>query len=287
MIPFHRIAALQDKSRYQASAYPNTCAHLAQVQSLPTGEIDYQDFAAHLKANTSRPAIVNVNIGTTMKGAVDDLDRMLGILQAIGYSEDRFYIQCDGALLGVMMPFIQAAPMMTFKKPIGSVSVSGHKFVGTPMPCGMVLARKRYVKALSNDEVEYINNKCATITGSRNGHAPVFLWYALQCKGYEGMRRDVAYCMRTARYLKHMLDSAGITTMLNDVSNTVVFERPLDDALVRKWQLACEGDIAHVVVMPHVTIEQLDEFVADYINSRARLASAPAGPLLAWAGNRE
>lgn len=39
--------------------------------------------------------------------------------------------------------------MVTFKKPIGSVSVSGHKFVGAPVPCGVVITRMRYVMALS------------------------------------------------------------------------------------------------------------------------------------------
>ena len=39
--------------------------------------------------------------------------------------------------------------MVTFRKPIGSVSVSGHKFVGAPVPCGVVITRMRYVMALS------------------------------------------------------------------------------------------------------------------------------------------
>ena len=33
---------------------------------------------------------------------------------------------------------------MTFKKPIGSVSVSGHKFVGCPMPCGVSGVKGRH-----------------------------------------------------------------------------------------------------------------------------------------------
>jgi histidine decarboxylase len=56
----------------------------------------------------------------------------------------------------------------------------------------------------------------------------------------------------------------------------VVFERPREEAFVRKWQLACEGDIAHVVVMPNIDIEQLEEFVQDLVQSRARMAIAAA-----------
>lgn len=42
-----------------------------------------------------------------MKGAVDDLDLVLKTLDKIGYTEDRFYIHVDGALFGLMMPFVK------------------------------------------------------------------------------------------------------------------------------------------------------------------------------------
>lgn len=42
-----------------------------------------------------------------MKGAVDDLDLVLESLKDAGFSEDRFYIHCDGALFGLMMPFVK------------------------------------------------------------------------------------------------------------------------------------------------------------------------------------
>lgn len=55
-----------------------------------------------------------------------------------------------------------------------------------------------------------------------------------------------------------MLEQAGIKTMLNELSSTVVFERPPEETFIRKWQLACEGDIAHVVVMPNITLDTLE-----------------------------
>ena len=55
-----------------------------------------------------------------------------------------------------------------------------------------------------------------------------------------------------------MLEKAGVRTMLNELSSTVVFERPREEAFVRKWQLACQGDIAHVVVMPNITLDKLE-----------------------------
>ena len=65
--------------------------------------MDYAHFRELLAANCHRPAIVNLNVGTTVKGAVDDLDRVIEILRGTGYSEDRFYIHVDGALFGMMV----------------------------------------------------------------------------------------------------------------------------------------------------------------------------------------
>lgn len=42
-----------------------------------------------------------------MKGAVDDLDLVIKTLEETGFSHDRFYIHCDGALFGLMMPFVK------------------------------------------------------------------------------------------------------------------------------------------------------------------------------------
>lgn len=246
-----------------------------KINTLHSGEMDYDHFRELLLRNQDKPAIVNVNIGTTVRGAVDDLDKVIDVLQECGFNEDRFYIHCDGALFGMMIPFVKKAPMVSFKKPIGSVSVSGHKFVGAPVPCGVVMTRMKLIRSVSS-EVEYLNSRDATIMGSRNGHAPIYLWYTLTLKGYEGISKDVEKCLRNAHLLRKMLHEAGIETMLNELSSTVVFERPEEEEFIKKWQLACESDIAHVVVMPNISVPKLETFVAELIESRAKLAATKA-----------
>jgi histidine decarboxylase len=159
---------------------------------------------------------------------------------------------------------------VTFKKPIGSVSVSGHKFMGCPVPCGVVITRLDHVKVLSTD-IEYLSSRDATIMGSRNGHAPMFLWYTLNKKGYRGIRKEVQKCLRNAHYLTDRLKETGISAYLNALSSTVVFERPHDETFVHKWQLACEGSIAHVVVMPNVNVDKLDSFVEELVARRSSM----------------
>eukprot|EP00983_Pelagomonas_calceolata_P113189 1159959-Pelagomonas_calceolata.AAC.7 len=56
-----------------------------------------------------------------------------------------------------------------------------------------------------------------------------------------------------------------VATVVGAESPTLLWHthahRPLEEPFVRKWQLACENDIAHVVVMPNITIAKLEEFV--------------------------
>ncbi|XBI68903.1 hypothetical protein VPH35_048048 [Triticum aestivum] len=209
-----------------------------KIDALVTGEMNCADFRAKLLENLGRPAIVNVNIGTTVKGAIDDLDRIISILVECGF-QNRFYIHCDGALAGLMMPFIRQAPKVTFTKPIGSVSVSGHKFMGCPVPCGVVITR-------------------------------------LEHKGYKGIRKEVQKCLRNAHHLANRLKEMGVSASLNELSSMVVFERPQDETFVHKWQLACESSIAHVVVMPNMkeicprgNNKKLDDFVEELVARRA------------------
>ena len=97
-----------------------------KIDTLESGEINYDELELALKMHAGRPAIINVNVGTTVKGAVDDLDKVLECLQNAGYTEDRFYIHCDGALFGLMLPFIRKGTCLgKGARPVGVVALSG------------------------------------------------------------------------------------------------------------------------------------------------------------------
>merc|ERR1740130_2261558 len=177
------------------------------VATLPVGEIDYDELGRRLAANKGRPAILNVNIGTTVKGAVDNLDRVLRVLKAEGYERKDFHVHCDGALFAMMLPFIENAPQVCFEKPIDSIAVSGHKMLGSPMPCGVTICRAEHVKKVEM-RIDYLNSVDTTIMGSRNGQAALFMWHALRRKGVEGITREVRACLDTAGYLRACLDTA-------------------------------------------------------------------------------
>jgi histidine decarboxylase len=244
------------------------CMEPYPINTVSTGEInliDLENVLHNIKAKGQKVVIV-ANVGTTIKGAVDDVDGILLALQKQQFASSDFFMHIDGALFGIMLPYIQQQrgepQTITFAKPgIGSVSVSGHKFLGSPVPCGVVITRNTNIQCLAQD-IPYIASRDATILGSRNGHAPIFMWYALVKKGEKGLRQDVKLCIENAHYMRDTLINKGIQdVILNEYSSTVVFRKPNDEHFIKKWQLACNNDVCHVVIMPNVSREKIDIFV--------------------------
>lgn len=242
-------------------------AHFYKInaKTIPTtydGSIIIPLLKEEIKKNLDKPVIINVNIGTTVKGAVDDIEKIIELLKELNIPRNKYYIHCDGALFAMMMPFLkQVIFSIDFRLPIDSIAISGHKFLGTPMPCGVILTRRKLMEKLFNP-VEYLNSVDSTITGSRNGLSCLFLWNVIQEKGIEGFKKDVENTMNNAVYLEEQLKIRNISSFRNILSSTIVFERP-PDYIVKKWQLACTGDIAHVVIMPSVNKEKINIFLKD------------------------
>lgn len=228
------------------------------VKSQKNGEMDYKDFERLVKKNKNRPPIIVVNCGTTIKGAFDNLDKIQNILKKNHVKEK--YIHVDGALSGMITPFVKKSPFYSFDKGIDSIAISMHKFFGCPIMSGIVIARFKHVEGVKQ-KIEYINSHDTTISGSRNGQVPVYVWHIIKKYGNE-FKKDANQCLENAKYLRSKLEDKGYKAYLNEYSNTVYMDRPSDD-VIDKWQLSCYQDIAHVVVMQHVTKEKIDQFVEE------------------------
>ena len=209
------------------------------------------------------PAIILTTVGTTMTGAVDNIPKIKKILDELLI--ERHYIHVDAALSGMIMPFVDAPQPWNFKYGIDSMSVSGHKFIGSPIPCGIVLAKKANKERVAR-AVEYVGALDTTLSGSRNGLSPLFLWYGIKRHGKEGFKKMVDYCMETAEYSVKVFNDNGIKAWRNKNANTVVFPRPSQKILDR-WQIAVHKNIAHIITMPHVTIEQINKIAKDIVEN--------------------
>ena len=234
-------------------------ARYIMIKRQDNGEIDYDDLYEMIRVNRDVPAVIMANIGTTMRGAVDDIDRIRAVLSDLAVTNS--YIHADAALSGMILPFVDRPQPYGFDAGIDSVSVSGHKLIGAPLPCGVVLTKKPYVERVGR-AIEYVGVEDTTLSGSRNAFAPLMLWYAFARYGHDGFRELVNGMLDTAEYAVGQFNERGIPAWRHRNSVTVVFPRPAP-AVFRKWQMAPEGDIAHIITMPHVTRQMVDQLVAD------------------------
>jgi histidine decarboxylase len=229
------------------------------IRSQPNGEIDYEDLRETLRIRRDVPPIIFANVGTTMKEARDDIRRIHTILDDLAI-ENR-YIHCDAALCGGYAAFLDPPPAWDFEDGADSIAISGHKFLGSPIPCGIVLARRAHVDRIGHS-VAYIGSIDTTISGSRNGFTPLVLWYAIRSLGQEGMKDRIDHSLSTAAYAVDQFRRAGIDAWRNPQALTVVFPEPSEE--VRdKWQLASNNGFSHLICMPHVRRKQIDELIHD------------------------
>ena len=232
------------------------------IRSQENGEIDYVDFENTLKMNRHKPAIVLTTFGTTMKEAKDDVLKIRNILKGLAIQDS--YIHCDAALSGSYGAFMEPRLPFDFKDGADSISISGHKFIGSPIPTGVIITKRSNRDRISKG-ISYIGSLDTTITGSRNGHCPLFLWYAIKKLGTEGLKNRYLHSLEVAEYCEQRLNNIGIPAWRNPNSITVVFPKTTDEVKT-KWQLATEGDISHIICMPNVTKNQIDLFINDIEN---------------------
>lgn len=232
------------------------------IRSQQNGEIDYSDFENTVKMNRHLPVIVLANFGTTMMEAKDDVSKIKSILTNLAIHEH--YIHCDGALAGSFGSFMNPKIPFDIADGADSISISGHKFIGSPIPTGVLIAKRSNRDRIAKG-ITYIGSSDTTITGSRNGHSPLILWYAIKKLGVEGLKNRYLKSLETAEYCEAQLKAIGINAWRNPNAITVVF--PKTSKFVKdKWQLATEGNISHIICMPNVTKKQIDLFIDDIKN---------------------
>jgi histidine decarboxylase len=229
------------------------------IRSQKNGEIDYDDLRETIKINRDVPPIIFANIGTTMTEAKDDIKKIIDITDDLAISQR--YIHSDAAMSGAIAPFLNNKPAFDFADGADSVTISGHKFIGSPIPCGMTIVKKNHVNRIARS-VAYIGTMDTTISGSRCGFAPLMLWYAMKEHGVGGMIKRVDRCLRLAEFLEQLLKKHGIDAWRNTDAITVVM--PQAPASMReKWQLATAKGISHIIVTPSMTETLLTQFVEE------------------------
>lgn len=234
------------------------------VDSQANGEIDYDDLMKKITADRESAPIIFANIGTTVRGAIDDISVIQQRMADAGFKREDYYIHADAALSGMILPFVDDPQAFTFADGIDSIGVSGHKMIGSPIPCGIAIAKKKNVDRISV-EIDYIAAHDKTITGSRNGITPLMMWEAIKGHSYDEWKRRITHSLSLAQYAVERFKKGGIPAWRNKNSITVVFPRP-SEPVWQKHCLAISGDVAHLIATAHnFNTDKIDALIDDVI----------------------
>jgi len=239
-----------------------------EIDSDMSGEINYQDLLLKMSLSSESKAIIISNISTTFKGAFDSPKNIIDTAELAGYNRSDIYVHGDGALGGMILPFI---PNVELNKKIkgssyyDSISVSGHKMPGCPIPCGVILVKQLHIDRFSKD-IEYLGSKDTTLNGSRSGLAACLLHQSINRLSFEGWENTIDKCLELTLRFKEILLENGISADSNIYSNIVVFPKP-NNILIDRWQLSCVGDLAHVVIMPNHDSDSINLISTDIVDN--------------------
>jgi histidine decarboxylase len=247
---------------------------LVMIRTDESGRMDPDDLEIELSRRRDHPATIVATAGTTMTEAVDDVAAITKVCDRLAILRRRIHV--DAALSGIPLALLpkEQQPAFNFAAGATSMVVSGHKFLSTLTPCA-VLMYAEPPNLVARRRIAYTGTADCTITGSRSGHAPLLLWYSLTTVGIDGHRRRAEAGRNLAAYTHQELQQIGWESRLNPQAFTVVLRSP-PPTVSDKWVLADDGRWAHIICMPGITTDQIDEFTHDLAQAVAH-KSIPAG----------
>lgn len=224
------------------------------------GEMDYEHLEHLVARHRGRPAIVVATGGTTLWEAVDQPDRIESILHRNGVY--RHHIHVDAALAGIPLA-LDGFLGLGDGSPVDSVAISGHKFLGTPIPCGVVVMRDS-VRVERGEHIAYTATLDSTVLGSRCGQAAALLWAAIALYGRNGHHVRAVQARQVAGYAVERISAHGWPVFRHPSAFTVVLQTP-PPAITSEfgWVLSTDGDYCHIICMPGISHDVIDDFTAD------------------------
>ena len=256
------------------------------------------------------PIIIVLNYGTTFKGGYDDVkevgERLMPLLRnnkmdqrccevvnpfiskAIQGYRNGFWIHVDGALGASYMPFHQMAfikgrtdvtpgPIFDFRLPfVCSISTSGHKFPGSPIPTGIFMTKTGLLISSDLPTVGYLGCPDTTLSVSRSAIAAVIWWTYISSHDYDRQVNKILHCLNlvktTTEKLKRLESKLGKDLWIAQApaSLAVRFKKP-NDTIAFKYSLPSETihykeemrTYTHIYLMGGTTEAKVDELMEE------------------------
>ncbi|HOT02557.1 MAG TPA: tyrosine decarboxylase MfnA [Methanolinea sp.] len=196
--------------------------------------------------------------GTTEYGMTDPIRDLSKIAGDLGV-----FFHVDAAFGGMVLPFLDGAPVFDFSLPgVSSIAVDPHKMGMSTIPAGVLLVRDSESLCSLSVDTPYLTVKQEfTLSGTRPGASVVGALAVLEYLGAEGMRDIVAGCMKNTWRLIDGMETYGIPRAATPDVNVATFAParippPWKVSWTRKGHL-------RLVCMPHVHAGVVESFLKD------------------------
>ncbi|MCP4219293.1 MAG: histidine decarboxylase [bacterium] len=201
-----------------------------------TVRIEYLKELVEFFVKRHYPVIIVLNVGSTWKGAYDDVPAVNDMLKELEktypdlwehtfkYKQDgeefeekrrSFWVHVDGALGAAYIPFLEMAynqrkieqkpPRFDFRNEVVmSIGCSLHKWPGLPIPSGIFMTRRMY-QLQPPAKVGYIGSPDTTLGGSRSGVCPILAWDYFSRMSYTDNMMKALKCENASKYFEQKL----------------------------------------------------------------------------------
>ena len=242
------------------------CSFIACVKSPTTacGQMDHTQIQNILEPfySPDTPVVVIATLGTTIKGASDDILSILKVLQEMGVSRDNIFIHADAALSGGFWHLDEGHYPFQLGREIDSIAISGHKWYGSDV-CSL-FAFYQGDRTDMGIYFELLKMADQGISGCRSGF-PTISW-KIRLLQFD-WQKQYDKCQKIVRLAVKGFTELGVETLVNPVSITVCFPTPPQE-MMNKYVLPTHtdehlGSISHIIVVPHVTEYVINSFFVD------------------------
>jgi glutamate/tyrosine decarboxylase-like PLP-dependent enzyme len=213
------------------------------------------------------------------------------------------HVHVDAAFGGFVLPFLEPGYPFGFQNAaVDSISIDLHKMGYAPYSSGAFLCRKGILRHTTTDATYLASHEDSTVCGSRAGAVVVASWASINSLGWAGYQKRIQHCLSLRDYLRERLGEFNQREQSPRVKFypsrmnvlTVWFSKDLAKAIKAKDPIRknnsimdrfCIPDDNHFprepggafwnaqsgsnvrvfrfVLMPHVTYDKIDQFVAE------------------------
>ncbi len=269
-----------NRSHYSVRKIANQLdLQLIQIDSDYAG-IHVDDLEECLK-HINTPVIFWNNFGATIGGSVDDAVIIKKLFEK--YLPGKYKIHGDGAIYGLVIPYLEKFQhIKSIFDYIDSISISGHKFLGSYQMSGLVLSRRSYLEQVFMGEDRKVgilqNINDITVSGCRSGILTIEL-YLLLTEGFKINEDGVSNLqalwqdclLRAQKFYKkftRIVDKSNPYLWYNNYQINVIIPSPKEKTdrnfLANKYKLMPIGENSFgLYVFPKNSWEILEKFIDD------------------------